>query len=403
MPDRQGEQGNKGRKFKTERLAAITMWCDAVGEQMSSSSISDLPDKFLFYWDQKLVRLLGGQPWIAGVIVAVSSFLSFLGLAQGFGIYDLIYSGAIPNLDQTLGMDPYTWAAFVTSLLTGFGLSASSIALAQDSRDLREIALVIDRDPEEVMDEWALHLRGRMVRGRVFATVFFAIGLAIVVNNIPGATDLLGLHEPERYPWYQQIPAGWFLIFVPLNFALMGKGAYLTIVEDRFNRQTRNASLQIDLLHPEQLAPFTRMALRRSLLWIVGSSLCMLLFLNDAVSPVGILPFVVTIMAVACVALLAPLTGIHRKISAAKKDELREVRTSIASFRDEVLHGTNPTTSNNAAHRLTGLVAYEARLEKTSEWPIDLPTLGTFSFYLAIPVFSWVGGALMERVIDILI
>lgn len=370
---------------------------------MASSSISDLPEKFLFYWDQKLVRLLGGRPWRSGLIVAAVSFLSFLGLAQGFGIYELVYSGAIPDLDRTLGMDPYTWAAFVTALLTGFGISASSLALVHDVRDLREIALVIGRDPDDLMDAWVDALRGKMVRGRIFAIVFFAVGLGIVVNNIPGATDLLGLNETEQYPWFQQVPAGWFLVFVPLNFALMGKGVYYTIVEDRFSRETRNASLQIDLLHPERLAPFTRMALRRSLLWIVGTSLCLLLFLNDAVSPAGILPFVVAIMVVACLALIAPLTGIHRKISAAKKDELRAVRQSIAKFRDELLHGTNPTTSNNAAHRLTGLVAYEARLEKTSEWPIDLPTLGTFSFYLAIPVISWVGGALMERVIDVLI
>jgi len=339
---------------------------------MASSSISDLPEKFLFYWDQKLVRLLGGRPWRAGVIVAVVSFLSFLGLAQGFGIYSLIYSGAVPDLDRTLGMDPYTWAAFVTSLLTGFGISASSMALAHDVRDLREIATVIGRDPDDLMDDWVTTLRAKILRGRVFAIVFFTIGLAIVVNNIPGATDLFGLHEPEQYPWFQQVPAGWFLVFVPLNFALMGKGVYYTIVEDRFSRETRNASLQIDLLHPERMAPFTRMALRRSLLWIVGTSLCLLLFLNDAVSPAGILPFVVAIMVVACLALVAPLTGIHRKISAAKKDELRAVRTSIAKFRDEVLHGTNRTTSNDAAHRLTGLVAYEGRLEKTSEWPIDL-------------------------------
>lgn len=369
---------------------------------MSSSSISDLPEKFLFYWDQKLVRLLGGRPWWSGVIVAVVSFLSFLMLAQGFGIYDLIYSGAIPDLDQTLGMDPYTWAAFVTSLLTGFGISASSVALAHDVRDLKEIALVIGRDPDDLMDDWVTTLRAKIVRGRIFAVVFFVTGLSIVLFNIPGATDLFGLHQPEKYAWFQQVPAGWFLVFVPLNFALMGKGVYYTIVEDRFSRETRNASLQIDLLHPERLAPFTRMALRRSLLWIVGTSLCLLLFLNDAVSPAGILPFVIAIMLVACLALIAPLTGIHRKISGAKQKELREVRKAIANFRDEVLHGTNPTTSNNAAHRLTGLVAYEARLEKTSEWPIDLPTIGTFSFYLAIPVISWVGGALMERAIDTL-
>ncbi|MCE7998655.1 MAG: hypothetical protein HEP70_07345 [Rhodobiaceae bacterium] len=370
---------------------------------MTSPTMAELPDKFLMYGDQKLVRVLGGRPWTAGFVIAVVSLLLFLALAQGFGVYDYVYSGANPNITWTFGFDPYTWAAIVTSMLTGFGVSASSFALAQDVRDIKAIASVIGRDEDELANEWIDYVRGRIVRGRVIAFVFFAIGVVIVVRNIPGAADLVGLNNPQVYPWYQQVPSIWFLVFVPINFALIGKGVYFTVVDDRFHRLTRNAYLKVDLLHPDQLTPFTRMALRRSLLWIVGSSICLLLFLNEAVSPTALLPFVIAIMVVASLALVAPLTGIHRKISAAKKEELRAVRTSIASFRDEVLHGTNPTTSNNAAHRLTGLVAYESRLEKTSEWPIDLPTIGTFSFYLAIPVFSWVGGALMERVIDVLI
>jgi len=370
---------------------------------MTSQGMAEIPEKFLFYWDQKLVRLLGGHPWRAGVIVAVVSFLSFIALAQGFGIYEIIYSGAIPEITQTFGLDPYTWAALVTSILTGFGISSSSVALVQDLRDLREIAKVIGRGPGEMIDDWAGYLRARMARGRILSIVFLVIGFAIVLNNIPGASDVFNLNEPELYPWFQQVPAAWFLVFVPLNFAIIGKGVYYTIVEDRFHRETRNTSLKIDLFYPEQLAPFTRMALRRSLLWIVGSSICLLLFLNEAVNPTGLLPFVFVIMIVASLALVAPLIGIHRKISAAKKEELRTVRQSIARHRDDVLHGSNPTITSNAAQRLTGLVAYEGRLEKTSEWPLDLPTLGTFSFYLAIPVISWVGGALMERAIDILI
>ncbi|WOF75037.1 hypothetical protein QMT40_002699 [Parvibaculaceae bacterium PLY_AMNH_Bact1] len=369
---------------------------------MTSQTMADLPDKYLFYWDQKLVRLLGGRPWRAGVIIAVFAFLSFLALAQGFGIYELVYSDVIPDLARTFGMDPYTWAAFVTSLLIGFGVSASSVALVQDVRDMGEIATVIGRDPDEMTNDWVDHLRARMGRGRVVAIVFFMVGFAIVMNSIPGASDVFNLHEPELYPWFQQVPAAWFLVFVPLNFALIGKGVYLSVVEDRFHLKTRNASLKIDLFHPEQLGPFTRMALRRSLLWIVGSSICLLLFLNEAVDPTALLPFVLAIMVVASAALITPLIGIHRKISAEKKKELRTVRTSIVKLRDEVLHGTNPTIASNAAQRLTGLVAYEGRLERTSEWPIDLPTLGTFSFYLAIPVISWVGGALMERAIDFL-
>jgi hypothetical protein len=370
---------------------------------VASSSIAELPDKFLLYWDQKLVRLLGGRPWVSGAIIAVVSFLSFLALAQGSGIYEIVYSGALPSLVKTFGMDPYTWAAFVSSLLVGFGFSASSFALVQDVRDIKEIAAIVGKDADELTDDWVEYVRARMGRGRMAAIIFFLIGVAIVINNIPGASDLVGLHDPEIYPWFQQIPSAWFLVFVPLNFALIGKGAYFTVVDDRFHRQTRNAHLEIDLFHPEQLEPFTRMALRRSFLWIVGSSICLLLFLNEAVNPTGLLPFIVAIMIVASLTLIAPLMGIHRKISATKKREMRTVRASIVKLRDEVLHGTNPTITGNAAQRLTGLVAYEGRLEKTPEWPLDLPTLGTFSFYLAIPVISWVGGALMERAIDVLI
>jgi len=369
---------------------------------MQSSSMAELPDRFLLFWDQKFVRLLGGRPWVSGVIIAAVSFATFLALALGFGIYELVYSDAIPDVAYTFGMDAYTWAAFVTSLLTGFGFSASSFMLVQDEKDLKAVSSLIGYDGDELANEWLAYVRERISRGRLTALGFFAMGLAMVTTNIPGASDVLRLNDPEVYPWFQQVPAAWFLVFVPLNFALIGKGAYFTMVDERFHRNMRRAHLEIDLLHPEQLEPFTRMALRRSFLWIVGSSICLLLFLNAAVNPMGLLPFTIAIMVVASLTLIAPLTGIHHKISAAKKRELRTVRASIGKLRDEVLYGTNPTITNNAAQRLTGLVAYEGRLEKTSEWPLDLPTLGTFSFYLAIPVISWVGGALMERLIDAL-
>ena len=354
---------------------------------MTSLTIAGLPDKFVLYADQKLVRLMGGRPWIAGSIIAIVSFASFLSIAFGFGIYDAIDGNDNLDISRTFGMDPYTWAALITSLLTGFASSASAFALAQDVKDIRAIAVIVKMEPDQLVDDWITYVRARMARGRLISFTFFLIGFVVVIFNIPGAADVLRLNDPAVYTWFQQVPAAWFLIFVPLNFALIGKGSYFTVIDDRFHRLTRNRFMEIDLLHPEQLAPFTRMALRRALLWIVGSTICFLLFLNEQVSPAGLLPFILAIIAVASLALIAPLTGIHRKISDTKKRELRAVRARIAELRDEVMTGTNPTTTNNAAHRLTGLVAYEARLEKTSEWPIDLPTIGTFSFYLAIRCF----------------
>lgn len=33
------------------------------------------------------------------------------------------------------------------------------------------------------------------------------------------------------------------------------------------------------------------------------------------------------------------------------------------------------------------------------EWPFDAPTLARFLLYVAIPLGSWIGGALVERLL----
>ena len=45
------------------------------------------------------------------------------------------------------------------------------------------------------------------------------------------------------------------------------------------------------------------------------------------------------------------------------------------------------------------LLDYLDRLERTSEWPITAPLARRFLFFLLIPLFSWLGGALVERLV----
>ena len=51
--------------------------------------------------------------------------------------------------------------------------------------------------------------------------------------------------------------------------------------------------------------------------------------------------------------------------------------------------------------RLADLLAYEKRIGDVPEWPLDVPTLLRFALFLAIPVGSWLGGALVERLVDL--
>jgi hypothetical protein len=57
----------------------------------------------------------------------------------------------------------------------------------------------------------------------------------------------------------------------------------------------------------------------------------------------------------------------------------------------------------DAARRLPGLLAFEARIEAAREWPFDAATLRRFGIVLLLPLVSWLGGALVERGVDTLL
>ena len=48
---------------------------------------------------------------------------------------------------------------------------------------------------------------------------------------------------------------------------------------------------------------------------------------------------------------------------------------------------------------LANLVAYRSLVESTREWPFGLPAQARFALFAAIGAGSWVGGALVERLL----
>ena len=49
------------------------------------------------------------------------------------------------------------------------------------------------------------------------------------------------------------------------------------------------------------------------------------------------------------------------------------------------------------------LVAYLRLIEGVREWPFDVSTVLRFSLYLMIPIGSWLGGAMVERLVNSLL
>jgi hypothetical protein len=111
----------------------------------------------------------------------------------------------------------------------------------------------------------------------------------------------------------------------------------------------------------------------------------------------GVLPGNLWAVVLATAAFVLPVRGLRRQIRARKAEELARVRREI--HRDREVVAKLGSDSAEAGARLPGLLAYMNQIESVREWPFDAPTLTRFFLYVAIPLGSWIGGALVERLL----
>ncbi len=92
---------------------------------------------------------------------------------------------------------------------------------------------------------------------------------------------------------------------------------------------------------------------------------------------------------------MLPLSGIRKKIRAARDRELDWCRQTLKIARDEMKSGADEQQS------IAEIVAYRSMIEKIRNWPFDSPTMVRFTLYIMIPLGSWLGGAFVERGLDL--
>jgi hypothetical protein len=177
---------------------------------------------------------------------------------------------------------------------------------------------------------------------------------------------------------------------------LAGRFFYALVVESRRLARIGRTRVAIDLLDLRPLAPIPRQGLRHALL---GAGLFAIVAL--ALVDVGIAPHLLQVLALALVAnatfaaaaLLLPARGLRDAILAVKRAELATTDADLRRAR----------AGAPGARPLADVLAWRAFVEAVPEWPFDAPTVGRFLLYLAIPLGSWLGGALVERVVDALL
>jgi hypothetical protein len=181
-------------------------------------------------------------------------------------------------------------------------------------------------------------------------------------------------------------------------FAIMARLAYTGLSVDTQLEERVTRKIRIDLLDPGPLAPYARRGLRSAMYWLLGSSIASLLFLRFGFLWAHVLILIGTI-SIGIFAMLQSLKGVHGRLEEAKRHELAVLRREIRSARREVLD--DGPGAADAAVRLPGLLALEARTEGVNTWPFDISTFLRFSALGLLAVGSWLGGALIERLLGL--
>ena len=332
-------------------------------------------DKWLA-WPLRPLRSYRGSPLRLGAAVA----FAYLIVAGIWYLASGSFDSRPPWLEATLGLD----------VLYALSLAYVPVAL-----------LYVRRGTERDLARLAPLLGGPVERARrqVFAASPRALQVGMAAGLLMCAVDLwMGWAELETV-----VSAGavaWFVVRelicnVPAFWVL----AWLVVVATRMSELAPEPE-RIRLLATDELSVFAhhgvRLALFTLLLWAIWAPGIFFVSEEIARASLGILACGV---AFSGVSLWLPTRAVRRNIRAAKEAELGQVRSSIEEARGAALDASRADTDTSAT-RLPGLLAYEQRIADVSESLLDVGTLSRVGLYLLIPLAGWIGGALVERVVN---
>jgi hypothetical protein len=228
------------------------------------------------------------------------------------------------------------------------------------------------------------------------------------IGGLLGFVYVLAVAELVYGRWSRLLSGEWSIrepciVAVVLAFwVTVGRGTVYLIESARLYSQIGERHVAVDLLDLAPLSPLTRHGLRVVLLLTIATAASVFVVIPG--TQPALVPRIETLLTgclwsaiLGAAVFLLPVRGLRRHIRARKAEELSRLRERIRRNR-ELAEGSG-AESAEAGAKLPGLLAYKHEIESVREWPFDAPTLTRFFLYVAIPLGSWIGGALVERLL----
>ncbi|MGI9235417.1 MAG: hypothetical protein ACR2RD_17425 [Woeseiaceae bacterium] len=342
---------------------------------MKVTDDSRLANSYVTPWTVRVYDMLPGNPFYIGIGFTIGLLLIFF------------VGRAIVGPGNTSTPDDLR-VAITQILITTCVASAYVFLLTTARKTTQELSPVIQHAPgwQTTVDRagkhpwWLLLLVG--------AASYLILGVLVTNATTPEPTD----------PWNWQTwnyDVTWHRITTVIFVWWLGCLCHVTVVESVRLSRLSNGIDSLDLLELQPYRPLIRQGLTNALLIIGVVSVMSLLGVESRYWP-ALVGFWVMFTVLAWAGLMLPLRGIRKKMRAAKEKELNWCKIALKTARDELKAGAGGQKS------IAELTAYKTLIENVRNWPFDNPTLVRFSLYLLIPLGSWLGGAFVERGVDLL-
>lgn len=322
-------------------------------------------------WEVRLATGLPLPPLLVGGLVAAV-------FVAGTFLFHALTGVPYQSPEEVFGLRDTTRNALFNSVFLGYAIGALGYGALSGERDLRGLGITVDGGPLSIPASEARRYRLWGMLG---------IGAGVLV--------LIAIQLDLGFPLsnYLSVGLSWFAGVTMLLCWVAGRAA-LAAIAGPPEALMRMIERDVDLLDLGAFRVLGRIALRNALLFIIGISL----FVPFALMP-GYAPAFIVVMAAALVvptlALLLPLRGVRTRIRAARRAELARIDAALRHARETAAGDAPPEPGC-----LADLYAERAYVESVREWPFDNALLARFGLYLLIPLASWVGSALVERLVD---